>query len=259
MGGSIVNATCILVEGKDDIAFVRRLVDKERQSAGLSSLHWMLLNENDKVIINDSEWIGNCVVSLPTQIVAIMEVKGIYKIDKALDMEPVYGLISIGKKEYQVNKYVCIFDADSPVNFLGNQVNYGGVSARRKYVHGKMSASGRAFDIFLLSDNASDTTLEDLVSNMINSKYQFWFSTTGLTIVIRQQEIFTSVQANRLLVIQRNVNCLSLRQYWMSLLQKTSIGFLRYGMTRYGIGTHLAFSPLSCSLKLRFLTCSDNK
>lgn len=168
-----MNATCILVEGKDDIAFVRRLVDKERQSAGLSSLHWMLLNENDKVIINDSEWIGNCVVSLPTQIVAIMEVKGIYKIDKALDMEPVYGLISIGKKEYQVNKYVCIFDADSPVNFLGNQVNYGGVSARRKYVHGKMSASGRAFDIFLLSDNASDTTLEDLVSNMINSKYQF--------------------------------------------------------------------------------------
>lgn len=168
-----MNATCILVEGKDDIAFMRRLVDKERQSVGLLPLQWRLLSENDKVIINDSEWVGNCVASLPTQIVAIMEVKGIYKIDKALDMEPVYGLISVGKKEYPVNKYVCIFDADAPVNFLGNKVNYGGVSARRKYVHGKLSSSGKAFDVFLLSDNASDTTLEDLVSKMIDPKYQF--------------------------------------------------------------------------------------
>lgn len=168
-----MNATCILVEGKDDIAFVRRLVDKERQNAGLDSLSWKVLNVNDKVIISDSEWVGNCAVSLPTQIVAIMEVRGIYKIEKALEMEPVYGLVSFRGKDYPVDKYVCVFDADAPTNFLGNPVPHGGFQLRRSYVHGKMSASGKAFDIFLLADNASDTTLEDLVSHMIAPKYQF--------------------------------------------------------------------------------------
>jgi len=168
-----VNATCILVEGKDDIAFVRRLVDKERQNAGLGSLRWKVLNENDKVIIGSSEWVGNCAVTFPTQVVAIMEVRGIYKIEKALDIEPIYGLVSIGNKEYPVEKYVCIFDADALTNFLGNSVPYGGFNARDSYVRQKMSASGKAFDVFLLADNASDTTLEDLVANMIDSKYQF--------------------------------------------------------------------------------------
>ncbi len=168
-----MTATCILVEGKDDIAFVRRLVDKERQNAGCLPLKWQVLNENDKVIINDSEWVGNCAVSLPTQVVAIMEVRGIYKIEKALDMEPVYSLVSFRGKDYPVDKYVCIFDSDAPTNFLGNPVPYGGFGRRHSYVHGKMSASGKAFDIFLLADNVSDTTLEDLVSKMIDPKYQF--------------------------------------------------------------------------------------
>ena len=68
---------------------------------------------------------------------------------------------------------MCIFDADAPTNFLGNLVTYGGFRARDSYVRQKMSASGKAFEVFLLADNVSDTTLEDLVANMIEPKYQF--------------------------------------------------------------------------------------
>lgn len=166
----------ILVEGKDDLIFVRRLIEVMRREVGLSDLTWKLLRstrgENVTIL---SKKFGNCFCE-PRDgvIVALTSTGGVYfdataekNVHLFLHVKPENG------ETYLVEQIVGIFDADAPQNVFGNPVNFGGESCRRSHLERIFSKTRIGRKFFLLPDDSHDQTLEDLVLSMVRTEYKF--------------------------------------------------------------------------------------
>lgn len=167
----------ILVEGKDDLIFVRRLVEVMRTAAKLAPLKWSLANQNEKVTLktcNGEMEFGNCVVQNGGDVIGITETRGVYGCKKNASVptfNPAVTILKHGGKTYKVGQFLGIFDADAPMNFLGNPVPYGGFTARKAYLNGMLSRLSGKHSLFLLKDNGSDTCLEELAVDILAAPY----------------------------------------------------------------------------------------
>lgn len=167
----------ILVEGKDDLIFVRRLIEVMRTAAKLAPLKWSLANQNEKVTLktcNGEMEFGNCVVQNGGDVIGITETRGVYGCKKNASVpnfNPAVTTLKLGGKTYKVGQFVGIFDADAPKNFLGNAVPYGGFTARKTYLNGMLSRLPGKHSLFLLKDNGSDTCLEELAVDILAAPY----------------------------------------------------------------------------------------
>lgn len=156
-----MSAISIVVEGKDDIVFVRRLIEVFRAQSGKAPLEWKLFNTVEKITI-DAGVFGNCYCESNGVTSAIFENKGAYG-----DINPAAKVFNLGKKSFKVTDIICLYDADAPTNFLGNTVNHGGFSARNLYLSRKLSSLSCGHKHFLFPDNQSDGTLEDLALSIM--------------------------------------------------------------------------------------------
>lgn len=167
----------VLVEGKDDLIFVRRLIDVMRIAAGLVPLKWSLVNQNEKVTLKTCQGemeFGNCVVQNGGDVIGITETRGVYGCKKNASVpnfNPAVTTLKLGGKTYKVGQFLGIFDADAPMNFLGNPVPYGGFTARKAYLNGMLSRLSGKHSLFLLKDNGSDTCLEELAVDILAAPY----------------------------------------------------------------------------------------
>lgn len=164
-----MSVTNILVEGKDDIAFLSRLIDVMRAECGLPPLRWRLVNRENKVIVNGAKklWFGDETTEIGTDCVAITETGGVYQ-------RPGPSLLSVKTPTpRKVDQIIAFFDADAPVNFLGNPVEAGGLSRRREYVEKLYSGLPVGRKFFLFPTDSKDGTLEDLVISMIDPEIKF--------------------------------------------------------------------------------------
>ena len=163
---SVVN---ILVEGKDDIVFVSRLIEVIRGESKLPLLKWRLVNRENKITINGvkKRWFGDATVSVGDDCVAITETGGVYQ-------KPGPELLVVKMPEpKKVDQLVCLFDADAPTNFLGNHVEAGGLPERREYIEKLYSAVSVGRKYFFFPNDAHNGTLEDLVISMIRPEIKF--------------------------------------------------------------------------------------
>lgn len=161
--------TNILVEGKDDIVFVSRLIDVMRGELGLSALKWRLVSQENKITINGSKkrCFGDAAVSVGEDCVAITETGGVYQ-------PPGPELLVVKAPEpKKVDLLVCLFDADAPTNFLGNSVKFGGLPDRREYVEKLYSRVSVGRRYFFFPDDSHNGTLEDLVIATIRPELKF--------------------------------------------------------------------------------------
>ena len=166
----------ILVEGKDDLIYIRRLIEVVRCDTGLPSLTWKLLKSTrgDNVTVLKKKF-GNCYCEIrPDVIVAVTATGGVYfdagaekSVNLFLHVKPENG------ETYDVDQIVGIFDADAPRNVFGNPVNYGGVPARRQQLERIFASTGIGRKFFLLPNDSQDKTLEDLAISMIRPEYKF--------------------------------------------------------------------------------------
>lgn len=152
-----MSVASVIVEGKDDIVFLRRLIEVIRQQNGKGPLEWKLLNAFEKITIGAGVF-GNCVCQNGGDTIAIFENRGVYQ-----DVSPAALVLNLGKKSLKVTDVICLFDADAPTNFLGHPVNFGGFANRDAYVARKLSSLRCGHRHFLFPDNHSDGALEDLV------------------------------------------------------------------------------------------------
>ena len=167
----------ILVEGKDDLIFIRRLIEVMRSALGLPMLNWGLVNQNEKVLLETcvgKKKFGNCVVQNAGDVIGITETRGVYGCNgnaAVPSFNPAVTTLKIGGKTHKVDRFFGIFDADAPTNFLGNPVPHGGLSARKSYLNGMLSRLPGRHSLFLFKDNASDTGLEDLAVGLLAGPY----------------------------------------------------------------------------------------
>lgn len=153
--------THILVEGKDDLVFIRRLIDIMR--ADLPVLEWKLLPPGRDTITIGSGKFGNCFTTVGGAVIALSEVKGF-----ARDPSPFSRYVK-ADHDYQVNQLVVLFDADLP------QVSdFGGFRQRLEYlVNNRFSKISIGKKFFLFPDNKTDGTLENLAIAMIRPTIDF--------------------------------------------------------------------------------------
>jgi len=159
----------ILVEGKDDIVFLCRLIEVMRQEQGLSPLVWTIPNLDRKVILNGKRRFGDCFVRIGGDVIAITETGGFAK-----KPSPAWKMVKTAQREdVRVTQYLILFDADAPRNFLGNEQDFGGVSARRDFLQRLYSESGIGFKTFLFPDDVHDGAMEDLAIAIIRPDVRF--------------------------------------------------------------------------------------
>lgn len=159
----------ILVEGKDDIVFLCRLLEVMRAERGLEALDWIIPNKERKVILGKRQRFGDSYVRVGKDVIAITETGGFSK-----PPSPGWRFVKTGKQEdFRVSQYLIMFDADSQENFLGNVQDYGGYETRKKYVEGLYSNCGVSYKTFLFPNNSNDGAMEDLVRLIIKPDYRF--------------------------------------------------------------------------------------
>lgn len=164
-----MGAVNVLVEGKDDIVFLCRLIEVMRQEQGLEPIDWTIPNPDRKVILNSRKRFGDCFVRIGEEVVAITETGGFAK-----KPSPAWRLIKTAQREdVRVTQYLILFDADAPRNFLGNDQDFGGVSVRRDYLQSLYSGCGIGFKTFLFPDDAHDGAMEDLAISIIRPDVRF--------------------------------------------------------------------------------------
>ena len=166
----------ILVEGKDDLIYIHRLIEIMRRDVGLPRISWKLLRSvrGENVTVLKKKF-GNCYCEPQSGVlVALTATGGVYfdvgaekSVNLFLHVKPENG------ETYDVDQIVGIFDADASCNVFGNLVNYGGVVARRLHLESIFSKTRIGRKFFLLPDDSRDKTLEDLVISMIRSEYKF--------------------------------------------------------------------------------------
>lgn len=166
----------ILVEGKDDLIFLRRLIEVMRRDARLPDLPWKLLRSTrgENVTILNKKFGNFFCEPRDGVIVVLTSTGGVYfdaaaekNVDLFLHVKPESG------ETYLVEQIVGVFDADAPYNVFGNPVNFGGVSCRRSHLERIFSRTGIGRKFFLLPDDSHDKTLEDLVLSMVRAEYKF--------------------------------------------------------------------------------------
>ncbi len=157
----------ILVEGKDDIVFLCRIIDLMRGSIG--PVKWQVVSRDNKVTVRD-KWFGNCYAELGSGVIAIEELRGVY-VNRALP--PSLTLVKTATKELKVDQIVGIFDADSKTNFLGHKVPYGGLPQRRSYIERAFSSIGIGKKFFFVPNDSQDKTMEDLMLAIIKPMFRF--------------------------------------------------------------------------------------
>jgi len=153
--------THILVEGKDDLVFIRRLIDVMR--AGLTPLDWKLLPPGRDTLTLVSGKFGNCYTSVSNEVIAISETKGF-----ARDPRP-YAKYIKADADLQVSRLLVLFDADTD-----SGADFGGYSNRLHYLQSDRYAQisiGKKF--FLFPDDQNDGALEDLAIGMIRDDLDF--------------------------------------------------------------------------------------
>ena len=156
----------IVVEGKDDIVFLRRLIDVIRGDE--TSLKWQGIQVHNKVDIRGTRF-GNSYVELKNDLVAIEELRGVY----IGEMSPSLKLVKTKNRELRVDRLVGIFDADSETNFLGHKVNHGGLPNRREYIEQRFSSWAVKKKFFFMPDDDKNGAMEDLMLNVIRPEYRF--------------------------------------------------------------------------------------
>ena len=159
----------ILVEGKDDIVFCRRLVEVMRSERGLADLPWQLVNRENKVTVGGTKKrvFGDSFVEIGDDIVAITETCGVYQ-------KPGPDLLSVKTpRDRRVDQIFGFFDADAPQNFLGHDVKEGGLPERRLYIEKLYSGLPVGRKFFFFPDDRQNGTLEDLAIAMIRPEIKF--------------------------------------------------------------------------------------
>ena len=156
--------THILVEGKDDLVFIRRLIEIMR--ADLPRLEWKLLSPGQDTITLGSGKFGNCFTTVGGAVIALSEVKGF-----ARDPFPFSRYVK-ADNDYQVNQLVVLFDADWP-----QTSDFGGFGQRLEYLaHNRFSKISIGKKFFLFPNNKNDGTLENLAIAMIRPAIDFVIS-----------------------------------------------------------------------------------
>jgi len=156
----------IVVEGKDDIVFLLRLIAIMRR--GETNLKWQGIQVDNKVDIRGSRF-GNCYVELKNDIVAIEELRGVY----IGEMSPSLRIVKTKNRELRVDHLIGIFDADSETNFLGHNVNHGGLPNRREYIEQRFSSWAVKKKFFFMPDDNKNGVMEDLMLNAIRPEFRF--------------------------------------------------------------------------------------
>lgn len=156
----------IVVEGKDDIVFVSRLVESMR---GSGPLRWKGVDKNNKVAV-DGRLFGNGYVDDGRDVVAIEELRGVYIGERP---NPSLKIVKTGNREMKVDHIVGIFDADDAKNFLGHDVEYGGLPARREYIEKKFSSLPASKRFFFMPDDRTNGTMEDLAMAIVKPEFKF--------------------------------------------------------------------------------------
>lgn len=164
-----MSVTNILVEGKDDIVFVLRLIEVMRGELDLPPLKWRLVNRENKVTIGGTKkrCFGDATVTVGDDCVAITETGGVYQ-----KPGPEFLVLKMPEPK-KVDQFVCLFDADAPTNFLGNHIEAGGLPERREYVEKLYSAVSVGRKYFFFPDDTYNGTLEDLVISLIRPELKF--------------------------------------------------------------------------------------
>lgn len=164
-----MSVTNILVEGKDDIVFLRRLIEVMRSEKGLVDLRWRLVSRENKVTVGGTRKriFGDSFAKIGNDVVAITETCGIYQ-------KPGPDLLSIKTPEdKKVDQIHGFFDADAPQNFLGHDVASGGLPERCPYIERLYSSLPIGRKFFFFPDDKRNGTLEDLVISLIRPEIKF--------------------------------------------------------------------------------------
>ena len=156
--------THILVEGKDDLVFIRRLIDVMRD--GMPSLEWKLLPPGRDTLTLRSGKFGNCYTIVGQDIIALSEVKGFTR-----DPAPFSRYVK-ADRDYRVDQLVVLYDADLP-----GESNFGGFAQRLEYLtRNRFSHISIGKKFFLFPDHMHNGTLEQLAIEMIRSSIGFVIS-----------------------------------------------------------------------------------
>ena len=156
----------IVVEGKDDIVFLLRLITIMRGDE--TNLKWQGIQVDNKVDIRGSRF-GNSYVELKNDIVAIEELRGVY----IGEMPPSLKIVKTKNRELRIDHLIGIFDADSETNFLGHKVNHGGLPNRREYIERRFSSWTVKKKFFFMPDDDKNGAMEDLMLNAIRPEFRF--------------------------------------------------------------------------------------
>lgn len=165
----------ILVEGMDDLVFVRRLIEVMRNERSLEHLKWEFCSGARTLTLDKRKFGSAWTMAGNGDVVAVMETSGVYLPVDLDKLVPSVKRIKAedGDADWSVDALACIFDADAPKTDFGREVNYGGFAARSLYVPKRLSSWGVSKKYFYFPDNASDGSLEDLAKTMIKEPYRF--------------------------------------------------------------------------------------
>lgn len=165
----------ILVEGMDDLVFMRRLIEVARSDIRLPALKWTFMPQS-RTLTLDKRKFGNAHVKFPNgDIVVLMGRNGVYFPEDLDQAKPAIKRLKLEDEaeDIDVTNLVGIFDADTSATFYGKTLPHGGYSARKGYIERVFASWGVSKRFYYFPNNGADGSLEDLAKKMVRDSYRF--------------------------------------------------------------------------------------